>query len=149
MKLKATSMGEQKKALKEEHIKNGKKAKRKGSSYERTIAKKFQNRYKVELKRTPQSGGFAKKTDKADDFRGDITIVDNKQMLKVHIECKNQQKWSLPKWIAQAEEDCPEGRVPIVIFHQPNSSKDYVCISLDDFFNIVEKDKIVGKRVFK
>ena len=134
---------------KEKLSRKGRTAKRKGGNYERTIAKKFQDRYSVELKRTPQSGGFAKKCDKADDYRGDITIVDTKQMLLLHIECKNHKSWSLPKWISQAEEDCPEGRTPIVIFHQHNSSKDYVCLSLDDFFNLVEKPKVVGKRVFK
>ena len=86
---------------------------------------------------------------KADDYRGDITIVDTKQMLLLHIECKNQQKWSLPKWIKQAESDCPEGRVPIVIFHEHNTSNDYVTLSLEDFLNLVPKDKVVGRRSFK
>ena len=117
MKLKATTTGEEKKNQKEKLVRQGKNAKRKGGQYERDIAKKFQDQYGVELKRTPQSGGFAKKSDKADDYRGDITIVDTKQMLKLHIECKNQKQWSLPKWISQAEEDCPDGRVPIIVFH--------------------------------
>lgn len=133
----------------EKAVKNGKKSKRKGASYERTLAKRFQERYGVELKRTPQSGGFAKKCDKADDFRGDITIVDNKQMLLLHIEAKNQKTWALKQWLTQAETDCPEGRTPIVVFHQHDSSKDYVCLSLDDFLKLVEKDKVIGKRVFK
>lgn len=133
----------------EKAVKNGKKSKRKGANFERTLAKKFQARYGVELKRTPQSGGFAKKCDKAADFRGDITIVDNKQMLLLHIEAKNQKTWQLKQWLEQAESDCPEGRTPIVVFHQHDSSKDYVCLSLDDFFKLVEKDKVIGKRVFK
>lgn len=149
MKLKVTTTGAEKQAQKEENVQRGKNAKRKGGQYERDIAKKFQKKYGVELKRTPQSGGFAKKSDKADDYRGDITIVDAKQMLLIHIECKNQKTWQLKQWIEQAEEDCPDGRTPIVIFHQHNSSKDYVCISLEDFFSLVEKDKVVGKRVFK
>lgn len=132
-----------------ENVRRGKTAKRKGANFERTIAKKFQQRYGIELKRTPQSGGFAKKSEKADDYRGDITIVDTTKMLLVHIECKDQKTWSLKQWIEQAENDCPEGRVPIVIFHQHNSSKDYVCLSLEDFFNLVEVDKIIGKRSFK
>lgn len=149
MKLKVTTTGAEKQAQKEENVRRGKNAKRKGGQYERDIAKKFQKKYGVELKRTPQSGGFAKKSDKADDYRGDITIVDTKQMLLIHIECKNQKTWQLKQWIEQAEEDCPDGRTPIVIFHQHNSSKDYVCVSLEDFFSLVEKDKVVGKRVFK
>lgn len=132
-----------------ENVRRGKNAKRKGANFERSIARRFQQRYGVELKRTPQSGGFAKKSEKADDYRGDITIVDTAQMLLVHIECKNQKTWSLKQWIEQAESDCPNDRTPIVVFHQHNTSKDYVCISLDDFLKIVEKDKVVGKRVFK
>ena len=132
----------------EQLSRQGKRAKRKGGNYERLIAKKFQDRYGVELKRTPQSGGFAKKSEKADDYRGDITIVDTKQMLKLHIECKNQKQWQLKQWIEQAESDCPKGRTPIVIFHQHNTSKDYVCVSLEDFLSLVEKNKVVGKRVF-
>lgn len=149
MKLKATTAGEEIIQKHEQAVKRGKNAKRKGGQYERDIAKRFQARYGVELKRTPQSGGFAKKSEQADDYRGDITIVDTKQMLLVHIECKDQKTWSLPKWIAQAQEDCPEDRKPIVVFHQYNTSKDFVCLSLDDFLSMVEKPKIVGKRVFK
>lgn len=149
MKLKLTTSGEKLKEQKDEFVKRGKKAKRKGGNYERSIAKKFQEKYGVELKRTPQSGGFAKKCDLADDYRGDITIVDTKQMLLVHIECKDQKTWQLKQWLKQAEEDCPKGRVPLVIFHQHNSSKDYVCLSLDDFFNFADKPKVVGKRLLK
>lgn len=149
MKLKATTAGEEAVQKHEQAVRRGKNAKRKGGQYERNIAKRFQARYGIDLKRTPQSGGFAKKSDKADDYRGDITIVDTKQMLLVHIECKDQKTWSLPKWLQQAEEDCPEDRKPIVVFHQHNSSKDYVCLSLDDFLSMVDKSKIVGKRVFK
>lgn len=132
----------------EQNVRRGKNAKRKGASYERTLAKKFQERYGVELKRTPQSGGFAKKCDKADDFRGDITIVDTKQMLLLHLEAKNQKSWQLKSWLRQAESDCPEGRTPVVVFHEFDTSRDYVCLSLDNFLKLVEKDKVVGKRVF-
>lgn len=149
MKLKATSTGKETKQKLEQNIKQGKRAKRKGGQFERDIAKIFQKRYGVELKRTPQSGGFAKKSDKADDYRGDITIVDTKKVLRLHIECKNQKQWSLPAWLRQAEEDCPEDRTPIVIFHQHNTSKNYVCLELDDFLSLVEKDKVIGKRVLK
>ena len=101
MKLKK-STEQKKKPKNEDNIKRGKNAKRKGGQYERDIAKKFQKVYGVELKRTPQSGGFAKKVTLADDFRGDITIVDTTQMLLLHIECKNQKTWQLKQWIEQA-----------------------------------------------
>lgn len=133
----------------EERVKRGKNAKRKGGQYERDIAKKFKDKYGVELKRTPQSGGFAKKSEKADDYRGDITIVDTKLMLLLHIECKNQKTWNLHQWIEQAKTDCPEDRIPIVVFHEHGTSEDYVTVRLEDFLSIVPKDKVIGKRVFK
>nr|DAU64895.1 MAG TPA: HOLLIDAY JUNCTION RESOLVASE HOMOLOGOUS RECOMBINATION [Caudoviricetes sp.] len=152
LKKKTETLGQEPKQEETKHealSRQGRNAKRKGGQFERDIAKKFQNKYGVELKRTPQSGGFAKKSDKADDYRGDITIVDTKQMLLLHIECKNQKQWSLPKWIRQAESDCPEGRVPIVVFHEHNTSNDYITLKLEDFLNLVPKEKVVGRRTFK
>ena len=152
LKKKTETLGQEPKQEETKHealSRQGRNAKRKGGQFERDIAKKFQSKYGVELKRTPQSGGFAKKSDKADDYRGDITIVDTKQMLLLHIECKNQKQWSLPKWIRQAKSDCPEGRVPIVVFHEHNTSNDYVTLKLEDFLNLVPKEKVVGRRTFK
>ena len=148
MRLNVTKKGEEEKKH-NENVRKGKNAKRKGGNYERKIAKLFQDRYGVELKRTPQSGGFAKKSSLADDYRGDITIVDPKNYLKLHIECKDHKTLSLPAWIRQAKEDCPENRIPIVIFHQHQSSEDFVCLNLKDFFSIVEKDKVIAKRSFR
>ena len=139
----------------EQKIKNskrGKSSKNKGANYERTIAKIFKEKLGVELKRTPQSGGFAKDSSKGDEFRGDIVSVDDTIDFKLHIECKDQATWSLPAWIKQAIEDCPEGKVPIVVFHRRQKNKDgkriqeagdYVVLSLEDFLDIVDKDKIV------
>lgn len=125
-----------------ENVRRGKTAKRKGANFERTIAKKFQQRYGIELKRTPQSGGFAKKSEKADDYRGDITIVDTTKMLLVHIECKDQKTWSLKQWIEQAENDCPEGRIPIVIFHTFGKSENHVILNVFDFISIISERSV-------
>lgn len=133
----------------EENVRRGKKSKRKGGNYERTVAQWFKERYHLDLKRTPQSGGFAKKSDKAEDYRGDISLVDSTKKLLLHIECKDQKTWKLKEWLSQAEEDCPEDRVPLVVFHQHCSSKNYVCLSLEDFLKLVEIDKVVTKRKFK
>ncbi len=130
----------------DENVKRGRTAKRKGAQFERTLAKKFQGRYGIELKRTPQSGGFAKTSSKADDYRGDIVVVDSDYNLKVHIEAKNQKTWKLKQWIEQAEEDCPEGKTPIVVFHQHDSSRDYVCLSLEGFFDLVDTEHVLEKK---
>lgn len=131
---------------KQKRSRRGKNAKVKGASFERDIAKKFQKRYGVELKRTPQSGGFAKKSSKADDFRGDITLVDNLLDFLLHVECKNQKTWSLHQWIKQAENDCPENKIPIVVFHEYNTSNDYVSLKLEDLFHLVEYTKIFKEK---
>ena len=120
----------------------GRSAKQKGANYERKIAKKFQEEYGVELKRTPQSGGFAYGNEKAEDFRGDIIPIEKGVDLLLHIECKNQNTWKLKEWLKQAEEDCPKGRIPVVVFHKQGTSKDYIVLNLEDFFKLVEKEKI-------
>lgn len=137
MKLKAVSKEEQKHR---KEVQRGKLAKRKGGQYEREIAKRFKEAYGVELKRTPQSGGFAKKSEKADDYRGDITIVDTKFMLLLHIECKAHKILSLKQWLKQSISDCPEGRIPIVVFHRHGTSKDYVALYLSDWYNMLGYD---------
>ena len=75
--------------------------------------------------------------------------MDNRQELLLHIEAKNQKTWQLKQWLEQAESDCPKGRVPIVVFHQYNTSKDYVCLSLEDFVDLVPRNKVIRKRVFR
>lgn len=132
--------------------KRGRASKNKGATYEREIAKKFKDHYGIELVRTPQSGGFAKKSTKADSFRGDIITVDKDLDLKLHIECKSQKTWQLKSWIEQSQDDCPEGKVPTVIMKKQNTNtkvtekgnqQDLVVIDLNDFFRLVDKDKIV------
>lgn len=145
--LKVTVKGEANlESAKEQRKKLGKRSKAKGSNFEREVAKKFKDHYDEELTRTPQSGGFAKKSTKADEFRGDIVALDENVDLILHIECKNAKTWSLPAWFAQAESDCPKGKVPCVIFHKHGTSKDYIALSLEDFFRIVPKDSVIKRR---
>lgn len=138
--------------------KRGRSSKKKGARYENTVAKVFKSKLDIDLKRTPQSGGFAKDTKKADDFRGDITCIEADTDFLLHAECKDHANWSLPAWIRQAEDDCPDGKIPIVIFHrrQKNSkgkrvqeAGDYVSLSLEDFLDIVDPDKIIKKTTTK
>lgn len=146
MKLSAKKPVATKKEKNPENVRRGKRSRNKGSNFERDVAKKFARAYGVELVRTPQSGGFIKNSLKAEDFRGDVVPADGSIRLILHIECKNSKRWTLPQWIEQAEGDCPKGRVPIVVFHKYNSSKDYVCISMDDFMKLVPKKNILFKR---
>lgn len=147
MKLLATPKAKPAVSDKELKSRRGRRSRNKGSNYERDIAKKFKEHYHVDLVRTPQSGGFAKKSAKADEFRGDIVPADKDVRLNLHIECKNAKTWSLPSWLKQAESDCPKHKTPVVIFHQHNSSKDYICMSLTDFFELVPGDLFIEKIV--
>lgn len=135
-----------------EQSKRGRSSKNKGSSYERKIAKVFKDKLDIELKRTPQSGGFAKDTEKGEEFRGDIVCIDDSIDFKLHAECKDHSSWSLPSWLRQAEEDCPQGKIPIVIYHRRQKNKDgkriqeagdFVSLSLEDFLDLVDKDKVI------
>lgn len=125
--------------------KAGSMKRRKGSTYERAIAKKIRDATGIELTRTPQSGGFAKKSEKADDFRGDIVCLDKDVHLKVHIECKDHKTWKPKEWYKQASSDCPKGLTPIVIMHQAQENKDgkrvrnaedFVMLTLEDFLEL-------------
>lgn len=135
-----------KEEIKEQNRKRGKRSRNKGASFERTVAKKFKEFFGIDLVRTPQSGGFAKKSVKADEFRGDIVSADKDVDLMLHVECKNAQTWSLPTWLRQAESDCPKGKKPCVIMHKPNSSQDYIVMKLEDFFECADSSKILLKK---
>lgn len=138
----------------EQKIKNskrGKSSRNRGASYERTIAKKIKEILGIELKRTPQSGGFAKDSTHGADFRGDIVSIDDNLDFKLHVECKDTVTWQLPSWLKQAEGDCPKGKVPIVVFHRRQLDKDgkrvqeagdYVSLKLEDFLEVVDQGKI-------
>ena len=130
-----------------EASKLGSMKRRKGSTYERAVAKKIKEHCGIELTRTPQSGGFAKKSEKAEDFRGDIVCLDKDVHLNVHIECKDHKTWKPKEWYKQANSDCPEGLSPIVIMHQAQENKegkrvreaeDFVMLKLEDFLKLTE-----------
>lgn len=125
----------------EKRVALGKRSRIKGASFERTIAKILQEHYGIEFVRTPQSGGFAKNAKKAEGFRGDIVPADDSISIKLHVECKNTKTWSLPKWFEQAESDAPKDKIPVVVFHKHNTSKNYIALSLEDFCKLVKTIK--------
>ena len=101
----------------------GKKAKTKGASFERRIAKSLGDWWEVKFYRTPQSGGSHLK--EGYELAGDIATP--AQDFRFHVECKNQESWSLHglmtspksavwKWWEQTLSDCPKDREPLLIF---------------------------------
>lgn len=146
MSLKITDKGKNCAESAKERRKRGRRSKNKGSEFERVIARKFKEAYGEDLVRTPQSGGFAKNLSKATEFRGDIVPADESIDLALHVECKNAKSWSLPTWFKQAQGDCPKGKSPVVVFHQHGTSKDYIALSLEDFFKLVPKDRVILRK---
>jgi hypothetical protein len=121
--------------------------------------------------RTPASGGFIKGQRVTCDnraFMGDLTCLDEDVEFILHLECKKHKKWSIKDWLRQAEEDCPEGKIPVLVAHREleNSepilrkngqekrmrvydAKDFVTLPLDDFLRIVNRDRIVLEKTTK
>lgn len=111
----------------------GKTSRRKGSSYERKVAHLLEEIWNEKFKRTPLSGGWAKEK-----ITGDIVPIDRQEdNFPFSIECKNQKAVSIPAWLNQAKEDCPEGKMPLLIFHLLRDQNEYVCLTLADFANLV------------
>ena len=56
--------------------------------------------------------------------------------VSLHLEVKRQERLALPAWLRQAEEEAPDGTMPVVVFRQ-NREQWYVCLSLADFLELV------------
>jgi len=129
-----------------EASRRGRMSKRKGATYERTIKQMILDTLGIQLERTPQSGGFAKHREGLDSVRGDLNTFTDEKFL-FHVECKNQAKWSLKAWFKQANDECPKGKIPIVVFHQGqlveagtrvDIAEDFVMIRARAFFDLVD-----------
>jgi len=114
--------------LKEIQSRAGKSARKKGASFERTIAKKLAEWWpgNHEFKRTPMSGGSILK--EGWDLAGDITTtapdfpwsleLKNSPSLFTGIHNFFSDKAAIWKWLDQADNDCPEHRIPMLIFNR-------------------------------
>lgn len=130
--------------------KQGKSSKNKGRNYEgkfvRLLEKKFPN---LKFGRTPSSGGYRKDID-TNALRGDVVCLSDDYDFKLHMELKNHRNgWTtVQEWYKQAENDCLKDKIPTVIMHQPLvagrfKAKDFIMLELEDFFSIVDFNKIV------
>lgn len=104
----------------------GKKSKRKGASFEKTIAKIFAAYYGCRVFRTPGSGGWATSHDFGP--RGDLVFTHKRINKLLHVECKKRELWdlsdlltgmrensSIDNWWAQTVRDCGK-KIPMLIF---------------------------------
>lgn len=114
--------------LVEKHRRQGRKARRKGSTNERAVAKILELWWgKGVFKRTPLSGGWGNR----EEFKtcGDIQCSDS--LWPFHVEIKARESWmleqlicgyktNLAKWWLQTITECPEGKKPLMIFTKNN-----------------------------
>jgi hypothetical protein len=115
-------------SLKEKQSRAGASARRKGHSFERKIAKELEMWWpgNHEFKRTPMSGGSSLK--EGWDLAGDICTTASDFIW--HLELKNtpsqftglhnifSDKSVFWRWLKQASNDCPDGKIPIIIFNR-------------------------------
>lgn len=103
---------------------SGRKARNKGSSFERKIGKSLEEFWDARFFRTPMSGGSALKHDY--NLAGDLSTPD--ETWPFHVECKNQEalgkfftiftseKCPVWKWWDQTMTECPADKLPLLIF---------------------------------
>ena len=122
---------------KEDLSRRGRTSRNKGANFERQVAKIFEYYTGLKLSRTPLSGGYAKAKSTSQDFKGDLVCLEDGKDLILSVEVKNQKTWSLPAWLRQSEEEAPEGKIPCVVFHQHNTSNNYIALPLEEFLALV------------
>lgn len=106
---------------------SGRRSRNKGANAEREVAKIISDTLGIPLlRRTPLSGGM--------DWKGDVVGWPG-----YHAEVKRQERISLPAWIEQAEADCPEGSIPLVIYRQSHQPW-RVVIQLDAFLKTLNRE---------
>lgn len=134
-----------------EQSKRGKGSKRKGSTYERKVAKIYKDKLGIELVRTPMSGGF-QKDKKATNIKGDLSCLDESIDFQLHTECKDQKTIRVRDWFEQSCADCPQGKIPTVVSHlirqikdgkEVSKSEHLIILRVEDFLDIVDKSKII------
>lgn len=138
-----------------EQSKRGKRSRNKGNTYERKVAKVFKDKMAVTLARTPQSGGFNKQKSNARFLKGDLSCVDDGVEFRLHIECKDQKTLKMRDWFNQSQEECPAGRVPVLITHwgqvikqgkRQEEAIDMITLTLDDFLSLIDRSKVVTSK---
>lgn len=125
-------------------------SRQKGSSYERAIAKLFEEWSGSSVKRTPLSGGWAKEA--AFEAKSDLVSTDKK--FPFAVECKKREGWVLEhilytkteifSWWEQTVKETPEGKIPLLVFSK-NRSKNFAMLSIEGWRKIAPTRRPKGK----
>jgi len=98
----------------------------KGKRYERDIARYLTDKFRIDVRRTPNSGGLS--------IKGDIIGLSG-ILSRFEFELKNQEKLNIWKALQQVRDYCMY-KTPLVIFTK-NNEDSYVAIQIDEFFNLL------------
>lgn len=104
----------------------GRMSRNKGSGYERELVKQIGEHLGISLSRTPRSGAW-------EHARGDIYGLPG-----YHVEAKRGERPRIDEWYRQAEGDCPEDVIPILVYRK-SRSKSKVVLDLEDFLNMLKE----------
>ncbi len=97
----------------------------KGAGFELKIAKIFGEKFGMEIRRTPMSGGWAQG---AEDVAGDLVCVKpGPDAFPYCVECKKQESWRMEtlftdqiawfvNWWGQLLNSLPAGKTPLLVF---------------------------------
>jgi len=100
----------------------------KGKRFEREIAKRFSDFFDCNVRRTPCSGGL--------DIKGDLRNLSG--ALESYVfECKHQENIGIWKCLEQTASEAGH-KIGVLIFKR-NRSKEYACLELQDWMNLVKE----------
>lgn len=98
---------------------SGRPSRSKGQRGEREVCHLVEQYLPVAASRVPRSGGGYEK--------GDLHLDPD---IGLHVEVKRGERWTLPEWIEQASDDCPEDHTWILAFRK-NRGRWYACMELE------------------
>lgn len=113
----------------------GNRSKRKGANYERRIASIFAKAFDTNVRRTPGSGNL--------DIKGDLRNLSG-PLEPFVFECKKQERLNI--WSCLRQTFTQAGHRKGVLVFSRNNERDYVCIDLNDFIELVQKQTMARRR---
>jgi len=105
-------------------------AQRKGKGYERHIAKLLSRAFDCNVRRVPCSGAL--------DIKGDLRNLDG-VLAPYVIECKKQEHLNI--WDSLRQTFTQAGYKKGLLIFSRNNERDYVCLDLNDFIELLQSGK--------
>lgn len=113
-------------------VRLGKRAKEKGKEFEQAVAEALAAYLGLPMTEVVRTRSGTKETDIGLSMRAAAA-------LPFHFECKNCKTLSPEAWLKQATEDCPEGRLPVVVFKTHRGRRKIAMLDLEVFLRIATR----------